>query len=84
LGHRERDIEQSHFDMLATTKTVAGEKRKQDGVAGRHPRQHVNGRGAGPNRWPVGKAIERHESAFGLRDRVEARTRSEWSFPAIG
>src|SRR6201999_2018235 len=33
---------------------------------------------------PIRKTVERHEPAFGLRDRIEARTGCKWPLAAIG
>ena len=70
--------------MLAAAEPVAGDQRQQDGVAGRHARRQVDDRRSGPHRRPIRKAVQRHEAAFGLRDRIEAGTQRERALAAIG
>ena len=70
--------------MLPATEAVAGEQREQNRITSGHSRRYVDDRRARPHRWPVRKAIERHEAAFGLRDRIEARARRERPLAAIG
>ena len=69
--------------MLAAAEPIAREQRQQDGVAGRHARQQVDRGWPGPHRRPIGKAVQRHESAFGLGDRIEAGTGCKWPLAAI-
>ena len=70
--------------MLAAAEPVAREQRQQDGVAGRHAGRQIDDRRSGAHRRPVRKAVQRHEAAFGLRDRIEARAQRERPLAAIG
>ena len=83
-GHRHRNVDQRDLDMLAAAEPVACQQRKQDGIAGRHARRQVYNRRTGAHRLAVRKAVQRHEAAFGLRDRVEARTQGKRSLAAVG
>ncbi len=83
-GHRHGGVDQRDLDLLAAAEPVAGDQRQQDRVAGRHAGRHVDDRRTGPHRLPVRKAVQRHEAAFGLRDRIKARTQGELALAAIG
>ena len=83
-GHRHGGVDQRDLDLLAAAEPVAGDQRQQDRVAGRHARRHVDDRRSGSHRLSIRKAVQRHEAAFGLRDRIEARTQGELALAAIG
>ena len=72
-GHRHGGVDQRDLDLLAAAESVAGNQRQQDRIARRHARRHVDDRRTGPHRFGVGKTVQRHEAAFGLRDWIESR-----------